>query len=366
MVNASKTRNLIRDSWRDAAIYGLMADVVDDPERVRRFKRLQEIQTTIARRWSQSAAASVAAQNVGRFSISLVLFRLASKFLNSARIAGFLRSRFRQSLSNNTEEYLNTGLKDEAAESMNLLDQLAEETTYDGQHHEYGSLVTKSGALRAAVLGMNDGLVSNTTLTLGVAAGASDPAIVVLAGTAGLVGGALSMAAGEYISVVSQREFNENLVRWENAELHFWREEEEAEFAEILQSKGLAPDEAKSAAARIMSDHESALEMHVREELSIDPDELGGSPLTAAFSSLVAFAGGAAIPLIPYAVSLSGPTSITVSALTSGIALAIVGGGLGWMSGSGKVYGAMRMLLVGVAAGAITFGLGSLVGQQLG
>ena len=271
MVNASKTRNLIRDSWKDAAVYGLMADVVDDPERVRRFKRLQEIQTTIARRWSQSAATNVAAQSIGRFSISLVLFRLASKFLNSARIAGFLRSRFRQSLSNNTEEYLSTGLKEEAAESMGLLDQLAEETTVDGKHHEYGSLVTKSGALRAAVTGRERWIGLEYYAHIGGRSrGASDPAIVVLAGTAGLVGGALSMAAGEYISVVSQREFNENLVRWENAELHFWREEEEAEFAELLQSKGLSPDEAKSAAARIMSDHEAALEMHAREELSID------------------------------------------------------------------------------------------------
>ena len=366
MVNTSKTRNLVRDSWRDAAIYGLMAEVAIDPERVRRFKRLHEIQTTIARRWSQSAATDLVAQNFGRFSISLSLFRLASKFINSARIAGFLRSRFRQSLSNNTTEYLHVGLKGEAAEGMNLLDQLSEETTADGKHHEYGSLVTRSGALRAAVLGVNDGLVSNTTLTLGVAAGASDPTVVVLAGTAGLVGGALSMAAGEYISVVSQREFNENLVRWENAELHFWREEEEAEFVELLQLKGLSADEAKSASERIMSDHETALDMHVREELSIDPDDLGGSPWTAAFSSLVAFAGGAAVPLIPYAIGLTGPTSITVSALASGAALAIVGGGLGWMSGSGKIYGALRMLLVGVAAGSLTFGLGALVGQQLG
>ena len=249
---------------------------------------------------------------------------------------------------------------------MDLLDRLAEETTADGQHYEHGSLATRSGALRAAVLGLNDGLVSNTTLTLGVAAGASDPSIVVLAGVAGLVGGALSMAAGEYISVVSQREFNENLVRWENAELLLWREEEEAEFAEILEAKGLSPSEAKTAAARIMSDHDTALEMHVREELSIDPDELGGSPMTAAISSLLAFAAGAGVPLVPYMVGLSGPASILVSVLASGTALIIVGGGLGWMSGSGKVYGALRMLLVGLTAGAITFGLGSLVGQQLG
>ena len=366
MVDSSKAQDLIRNTWKDAAIYGALADIADDPESVRHFKRLQEIQASIARGWSQSVSANVAARHAGRFSISLALFRLASKILSPPRIAGFLRSRFRQSLSNNADEYLASGLKDEAIESMDLLDRLSQGTTTEGQHYEYGSLATRTGALRAAVLGVNDGLVSNTTLTLGVAAGASDPEIVVLAGIAGLVGGALSMAAGEYISVVSQREFNENLVRWENAELLLWQEEEEAEFAKILQTKGLSPDEAKVASARIMSDHETALDMHVREELDIDPDELGGSPITAAVSSFVAFAGGAAVPLIPYVVGLNSPVSIIVSALAAGAALMIVGGGLGWMSGSGKVYGALRMLLVGLAAGAITFGLGSLVGQQLG
>lgn len=366
MVDSAKTQDLIRNSWKDAAIYGVLADAAGDPQRIRHFQRLQEIQTSVARRWSQSASTDLAARNIGRYSISLALFRLASKILSPARIAGLLRSRFRQTLSNNAEVYISSGLKEEAVESMDLLDQLSQGTTADGQHHEYGSLATRSGALRAAVLGMNDGLVSNTTLTLGVAAGASDPSIVVLAGIAGLVGGALSMAAGEYISVVSQREFNENLVRWENAELLLWSEEEEAEFAEILVRKGLSPIEAKNASARIMSDHATALEMHVREELSIDPDDLGGSPMTAAISSLLAFAGGAGVPLVPYMVGLSGSTSILVSVLASGTALLIVGGGLGWMSGSGKLYGALRMLLVGLAAGAITFGLGSLVGQQLG
>ena len=365
MVNSAQAKQLVRNSWKQAAIYGVLADVTDNPEQVRNFKRLQELQITIAKRWSQSITNSEAGKNVGRYSISLALFRLASKFLSSERIAGFFRGRFRQSLSANTDDYINTGLQREAVESMELLDEMSEGTSSEGQHYEYGSLVTTSGALRAAVLGMNDGLVSNTTLTLGVAAGASDPSIVVLAGVAGLVGGALSMAAGEYISVVSQREFNENLVRWESAELLLWHDEEQEEFAKILEAKGLSPSEAENAAARIMRDHETALEMHAREELGIDPDELGGSPMTAAWSSLIAFAGGAAVPLIPYVVGFSGSSSIVVSAVASGTALMIVGGGLGWLSGSGKVYGALRMLVVGLVAGAITFGLGSLVGQQL-
>jgi VIT1/CCC1 family predicted Fe2+/Mn2+ transporter len=145
-----------------------------------------------------------------------------------------------------------------------------------------------------------------------------------------------------------------------------WRDEEEQELVEILQSKGLAVEEAESAASRIMSDPEIALDVHVREELGIDPDDLGGSPILAAASSLAAFAAGAFVPLVPYILGLSGDASIISSAALAGFALAVVGGALGWLSGSGAIYGALRMLVVGLVAGAVTFGLGSLVGQQIG
>ena len=366
MVDARDTRELIRSSLRNAAVYGFLADESDDPVLIRDFERLQEVQTEIAMRLSDSISSDFTKHRIGRYSISMGLFKLATKVFNSARISGFLRGHFRRTLSTSSDEFLRRDLRDEAVESMEILDRLSHETTSEGKHVEHGSLATRSGALRAAVLGLNDGLVSNTTLTLGVAAGTSDPGIVVLAGVAGLVGGALSMAAGEYVSVVSQREFNENLVRWERAELLLWHDEEEEELVAILQAKGLSLDESKSAAARIMSNPDTALDMHVREELGIDLDDLGGSPTVAAISSLVAFAGGAFVPLLPYLIGFGGTTSTIISAGASASALALVGGSLGWMSGSGKIYGALRMLAVGLVAGAITYGLGSLVGQQLG
>ena len=365
MPDNSKDHTRIRDSLKDAAIYGAMAEAVDDPERSSDYRRLREIALSLAK-LRTFGSDDVANHRAGRFSITLATLKLANKICNAGQVSGFLRRRFRRMLSQHSEEFVRYDLRDQAVESMEILDRLSSETDDKGRHVEHGSLVTRTGALRAAVLGVNDGLVSNTALVLGVAAGADDPKIVLLAGSIALISGALSMAAGEYISVVSQREFNENLVRWERTELLLWRDEEEEELAEILESKGLKSDEAKSAASRIMSDPEIALDMHVREELGIDPDELGGSPALAAISSFAAFAGGAIIPLLPYIFGINGSAAIFSSASAGAVALAVVGGTLGWLSNSGTIYGALRMLAVGLIAGAITYGLGSLIGQLIG
>lgn len=360
----STQRALIRDALKNAAIYGALADASADPERGRDYQRLRDIEIGIARKWAPSSS-DLTRHQPGRFSITLLLLKVTNAIFNSARVSGFLRARFRRMLSRHSDDYMRNDLRDEAVESMELLDRLSSEVNVDGEHIEHGSLATRSGALRAAVLGVNDGLVSNAALVLGVAAGTEDSSVVLLAGTIALVSGALSMAAGEYISVVSQREFNENLMRWERVELLLWNDEEEEELVEILQAKGLDADEAKSAASRIMSDPDVALDVHVREELGIDPEDLGGSPFLAAISSLVAFAAGAFVPLAPYVVGLSGSVSTIASALGAAIALVIVGGALGWLSSSGTVFGALRMLVVGLFAAAITYGLGMLVGQYV-
>lgn len=365
MFGNSKQRALFRDALKNAAIYGALAEGSADPDRRRDYGRLREIEVGLARQWLDTPNRA-APHPSGRFSITLSLLKLASKVVNPTRFSGFLRARFRRMLSRNSDDFLQHDLRDEAVESMELLDRLSSEVNVDGTHVEHGSLATRSGALRAAVLGVNDGLISNAALVVGVAAGTDDPGVILLAGSVALVSGALSMAAGEYISVVSQREFNENLIRWERTELLLWHDEEEGELVEILQAKGLEADEARSAASRIMSDPEVALDVHVREELGIDPDDLGGSPLWAALSSLIAFAAGALVPLVPYIAGLSGSVSIFASAISAAAALLIVGGALGWLSSSGTVFGALRMLVVGLLAGTITYGLGTLVGQHIG
>ncbi len=366
MLSVSKSHELVRTSLKNAAIYGTIADATDDEARAADYRRLRDIEIDLAKRWTEAASQSVPQPRAGCYSISLALLKLANKVLSPERLSGFLKRRYRHNLSAQSDEYLRHGLHDEAIESMAVLDRLSNEVDSTGQHIEHGAVATRTGALRAAVFGINDGLISNTSLVIGIAAAGAEPSVVLLAGAAGLISGALSMAAGEYVSVISQREFNENLIRWERTELLLWHDEEEQELVEILRSKGLDENEARSAAERIMSDPEAALDTHVREELGIDPEELGGSPIWAAGSSFITFAAGAFIPLLPHMAGLSGDTSIIASLGISGISLIIVGGGLGWLSGSGAIFSAARMLLIGGTAAAITYVLGTLVSPYIG
>ena len=219
------------------------------------------------------------------------------------------------------------------------------------------------GNLRAAILGANDGLVSNLSLVMGVAGGSDDPMIVLLAGIAGLLAGAFSMAAGEWISVGSQADVYRNMIRRESALLSESPEREQRALADIYLSKGLTVNEANIVASRIMSDPVIALDTKVREELGLNPDDLG-SPQGAAASSFVAFALGAVVPIAPYLLDL-GSVTLFVSAVLSAIALFVVGALVAVGSGRNPIWGGARMLIVGGAAATVTFGIGSLVGIAL-
>jgi len=229
---------------------------------------------------------------------------------------------------------------------------------------EKGLLAARGGAVRAAVLGVNDGLVSNFSLVMGVAGGTTDPSIIVLAGAAGLFAGAFSMAAGEYVSVRSQREVYERLIELERTELAEWPEEEEAELREIYKSKGLTGEEAAAVAGRLMADPDAALDAMSREELGLSPSDLG-SPWTAAISSFAAFVVGASVPLLPFLLGTGNP-ALVVSAGLSVLALAIVGGALALMTSRNVLWGMTRMLIAGGAAAAVTFMVGRIVGVSLG
>ena len=248
MDQASKIGHLIRESLRSAAIYGALADADGDEARRASYTRLRELELDLAKRSAELASTEMLRFGTKHFSISIALLKLASKILDSTRIARLLRRRFQRKLSLNSQQYAQHNLGANAVESMELLNRLSSHGDGQSEHVESDSHVSRTGTLRAAVLGINDGLVSNTALVLGVAGGSGDPSIVLLAGLAGLVSGSLSMAAGEYVSVVSQREFNENLVRWERAELLLWHDEEKAELVTILAEKGLDQETAQTAA----------------------------------------------------------------------------------------------------------------------
>jgi len=214
-----------------------------------------------------------------------------------------------------------------------------------------------SGALRAGVFGVNDGLVSNTCLVMGVAGAAVEPSVLVLTGVAGLLAGAFSMAAGEYISMLSQREMFEHQIAQEKDELERYPEEEAEELALIFNARGIPLDEARDVAKKLISNPEQALDTLAREELGLNPEELG-SPTSAAVSSFICFAIGASLPLIPFLLKL--PHGIAVAAAISGTALFIVGAMLSLFSGRNAAIGGLRMLLIGSAAAAATYFIGSL------
>jgi vacuolar iron transporter family protein len=222
----------------------------------------------------------------------------------------------------------------------------------------------KSGALRAAIFGVNDGLVSNAALIMGFAGAAQSRTVILLAGISGLLAGAFSMGAGEYISMRVQREVLERLLHLEAHELGTEPDEEREELAQIYERKGLPPDLADRVATELMRDPEVALDTHAREELGIDPDEGLGSPWGAALSSFGTFAGGALVPILPFLVAGGGAAAVASIAFT-GVVLLGVGALTSRLTGRPTIVSALRMFAIGMGAAAITYGVGTLLGVSI-
>jgi VIT1/CCC1 family predicted Fe2+/Mn2+ transporter len=219
----------------------------------------------------------------------------------------------------------------------------------------------RSGTLRAVIFGVSDGLVSNLALVMGVAGAAGDEGrFILLAGIAGLLAGAFSMAAGEYISMQSQRELFERQIALERAEIEEMPEEEEAELAALYRGKGFTSEESGRIAARIFGNPELALDTLVREELGLDPDELG-SPIGAAGGSFVAFGIGALVPVAPYIVT-GGSGAFVASIGLSIVALFAVGAGVSLLTGRSVLFSGTRQVIIGAAAAAVTYVVGSVIG----
>jgi len=221
------------------------------------------------------------------------------------------------------------------------------------------------GNLRAAVFGVNDGLISNASLVLGVAGAGAGGRYVLLAGTAGLLAGALSMAAGEYVSVRSQREMYEYQIALEREEVAAYPEEEAEELALIYQARGVALEQAREMSRALLAQPEHALDVLAREELGLNPDDLG-SPWNAAASSFVSFACGAVVPLAPFVAGLTGSRGIATAATVTLAALLSVGMALSLFTGRSAWRGGLRMVLIGGGAGVVSFLVGRLLGVALG
>jgi vacuolar iron transporter family protein len=230
----------------------------------------------------------------------------------------------------------------------------------EGRHRATGG-----NALRAAVLGANDGLVSVLSLTMG-AAGANLPGHgVLITGIAGLLAGASSMALGEWLSVQSSRELYQNQIKIEAEEIENAPEEEKEELALIYQSKGLPKERARELASHMMGDKAHILDTLSREELGIDPEELGGSPWVAALMSFILFSAGAIIPLFPY-IFLHGITATIISLALGALALFLTGAAITLLTGKSVWVSGLRQVLIGLVAAALVFGVGKLIRVSIG
>jgi VIT1/CCC1 family predicted Fe2+/Mn2+ transporter len=220
----------------------------------------------------------------------------------------------------------------------------------------------QGGVARASVFGASDGLVSNVSLILGVAGAQPGASYVRLAGIAGLIAGAVSMAAGEYVSMRAQTELFERELELERIEHQRNPHVELVELSQLYQARGVDPDTARAVAADMMADPERGLEAHAREELGFDPGELG-SPIGASLGSFAAFSVGAIVPLVPWFLA-EGNGAVVASLVLSVLAAAAIGTALAYFTGRGVLFSAARQVAIAAVAAAVTFGIGNLVGVE--
>jgi len=270
-----------------------------------------------------------------------------------------------------THDYARSGQSETAADERSHA-RMLQHLTQNSRGLEGGALAQLEGrhrsaggnALRAAVLGANDGLVSNLSLVMGVAGAAMSSSAILITGLAGLLAGACSMALGEWLSVQSSRELTERQINIERVEIQSNPEEEAEELALIYQARGLDEARAREVAAQILRTEGSAIDTLAREELGLDPQSLGGSAWEAAITSFVLFAIGAIIPVLPFAF-LSGFTAIAVSAVLSALGLIVIGAAITLFTGRSVLFSSTRQVLFGLAAAAITYGVGRLIGISI-
>jgi VIT1/CCC1 family predicted Fe2+/Mn2+ transporter len=345
------------DSWyhekESAWLYRLVAAAESDPRKSELFLKLAAAAEEQAAKWQLAAARAAPAVSTD-----------ARRFVPSlrARIVARLLKRFDpRSLRAVLAAMKLRGLSVYSAPASVAGHAMPTSLAEVGARHRSAL----GGSLRAGVFGVNDGLVSNVSLVLGVAGAGAASGYVLTTGVAGLLAGALSMAAGEYVSVRSQREMYEYQIALEREELAEYPQEEAEELALIYQARGVSLAQARAVSQALLAQPQQALEVLAREELGLNPDDLG-SPWRAATTSFVAFAAGAAVPLLPFLVGLAGGRATAAAALVTLAALFGVGLGLSLFTGRHAVRGALRMVLIGGGAGAVSFLVGRAVGVAIG
>ena len=363
--------------WREAlaaetdaaAIYRALADAQKEDGRRAIISALADDEERHAEYWARRLRdAGVDPGDPEPGQRARILCRLAGQFGDTV-VLPIMRDRELYS----TEAYMAGGEAPEVAADERKHAQLIQSLVGDARGEPIGRAIARlqrgrsdgGNALRAAVLGVNDGLVSNLSLVMGVAGAGIASSDILLTGLAGLIAGAGSMAMGEWISVQSSRELHENELRIERAHIAEEPIREEAELALVYEQKGIHPLQAKAVAESLMSDAQTALDTHAREELGIDPHELGGSPWVAAGMSFALFVVGAIVPVLAF-VFLEGTAAVAVALAASTVALFAIGASITLLTGRSIWRSGSRQLAFGLGAAAVTYGVGTLFGVAIG
>ena len=364
-----------RENWQDevdsAAEYRAMAAAEPDARLAKVYANLAAMEDTHVAFWEQrlrDAGASVPPRRASwRSRVLAAIARRLGPDLVLATIAA--KEEADQNVYVKQPETTGTRMSGQERWHAKVLSQLVTSqprglegsflARLEGRHRSVGG-----NALRAAVLGANDGLCSNLSLVMGVAGASVDSHGLLITGVAGLLAGACSMALGEWVSVTSSRELAQREVRIEAGELAEDPEGEGDELKLIYEAKGLSPSEADAMVKHLLADPRRAIDTLAREELGIDPTQLGGSAWEAALASFVLFAMGALVPILPFLVA-RGNLAVVASAIVSGLGLFGIGAAITIFTGTPVWRSGGRQLLLGLAAAAVTFGLGRLIGMAI-
>ncbi len=347
------------------ALYRAMAGAEKDEKRAAIFEKLAENEERHAQRWARLIQSGGSAVPPHRPSARVRMLGWLARRFGTRRIVPIISSLEARDEAGYLSQPEAAGLPaEERAHSRTLREMSG---GLSGQEEIIGverwHFTSRGGSLRAAVFGVNDGLVSNFSLVMGFAGAEAKPEYILLAGVAGLLAGSFSMAAGEYVSMSAQRELFEQQIAMEKQELEMSPKEEEEELSLIYQAKGIPEKEAAALARRIIENPKTAVDTLAREELGLDPSELG-SPWRAAMSSFFAFVMGAFVPVAPYLIT-SDLSAFVASALLSFFALFAVGALLSIFTARGPILSGLRMLGIGLLASAITYAAGWLLGVSV-
>ena len=356
-------RRYLKNELEAVQLYRDLSGVEKNEERAGLFRRLAQAEMRHVRIWSRKLGLEDQSPDNYRRTLRVIVLRTVARVLGTRAVMPMILKSEAADASTYREDPEATNIVQEEIEHFNVLGRLAGRPDHTQilslERRHYSGTVN----VRAGVLGFNDGLLSNLSLVMGVAGATSDPNFIVIAGISGLLAGAFSMAAGEYVSVRAQRDVYEREIEVERAELEEMPKEEMQELAFIYQRKGFTRQEARAVAERIISNPEVALATLAREELGLDPSQLG-YPWMAAISSFLAFGLGAVIPLLPNLFT-EGLLALMLTIAASGVATVGIGVLLGIITGKNPLWGGGRMLLAGTIAAGVTYGIGSAIGISL-